>query len=61
MHLAPHPNRNHAVDRRMLLIAGQAIPVGILGTLAAWRLKPLQAHHHDDRRERMRAWRRRSR
>ena len=41
MQVPAHPNRDYAVDRRMLLLAGLAIPVGILGTLAAWLLLTL--------------------
>lgn len=34
-------NRDYAVDRRLLLIAALALPVGLLGTLAAWLLLTL--------------------
>ena len=35
------PNRDYAADRRMLLTAGLAVPVGVLGALAAWLLLTL--------------------
>jgi H+/Cl- antiporter ClcA len=35
MALDPHLTRDYAVDRRLLLIAGLALPIGAMGTLAA--------------------------
>ena len=40
MHMPP-ARRDYAVNRRMLLTAGLAVPVGILGTAAAWLLLTL--------------------
>ena len=34
-------NRDYAVDRRLLLTAGLAVPIGLMGTAAAWLLLTL--------------------
>jgi H+/Cl- antiporter ClcA len=41
MALDPHLTRDYAVDRRLLLIGTMAIPIGALGTVAAWLLLTL--------------------
>ncbi|HZT56720.1 MAG TPA: chloride channel protein, partial [Burkholderiaceae bacterium] len=41
MALDPHLTRDYAVDRRLLTIAALAVPIGALGTAAAWGLLTL--------------------
>ncbi|MDY0744833.1 chloride channel protein [Paucibacter sp. R3-3] len=41
MPLQIQANRDYAVDRRLLLTAGLAVPIGLLGTAAAWLLLTL--------------------
>lgn len=41
MALDPHLTRDYAVDRRLLPIAALAVPIGALGTVAAWLLLTL--------------------
>ncbi|ODU56656.1 MAG: chloride channel protein, partial [Comamonadaceae bacterium SCN 68-20] len=36
--LAPPPRRDFSADRRLLLLAALALPIGALGTVAAWAL-----------------------